>query len=215
VKNSDPSHPAVRKVNLFWVVYGIAERYGNAPDFTWDCVEQDIDKCENYVLRRLNIRAKARSNFKKFDYRPSKVERSDWSDCVEKDNSAPIKVRFDSHGVEKYIPRAWQQKQLGKTCPKCKSKWFHQTIPKFLGPSGGVLADDRPEFQKETPYARLWRHAESALYSVAEFRKLHPEATSHQVRYADARFNKAHPLVCKCNTGNLAARRPGLKLNLA
>lgn len=211
--------PVTRKVNLFWVVYGIAERYGNAPDITWDVVDDNIDKAENYVLRRLNIRAKHREVRRTHVSRSSSEESfsSFLKNCVEKKPSSPpavVKQRLDSHGVPKYVPRAWQPRAEGKTCPKCKSKWFYQTYPKFLGPSGGVLADSRPEFSKETPYARLWRHAESALYRVEEFRELHPEATPHQVRYAESRFQKAHKLICKCDMGNLAARRPGLKLNL-
>jgi len=66
-------------------------------------------------------------------------------------------------------------------------------------------------------YHRVWRAAESGLYTperlVEEFGD---DANFHRQAVANARYSAAHPVMCKCKTGNLAAskRNPGLKLSL-
>jgi hypothetical protein len=103
---------------------------------------------------------------------------------------------------------------VGSVCPKCKSPRVLTSIPKFMYHADASYIPDSLR-NKLFPYYWCWLDAQSGRMDGRALRDAHGEmATLHRIRVATRAFNKAHPLSCLCKTGNLASRRPGLKLSL-
>lgn len=143
------------------------------------------------------------------------IEEMDWEKSLHESSSSLKRtnaIRQDPVAIPRYVPPHLRvvKKTEGRMCPTCRSPWAHHP-----GKPNYMYHETPAERSQKSSYAKLWFDAECGRYNGDALKALWPNATTHQCSRAEERYMRAHPLICKCDTGNLAARRPNMKLNFA